>query len=118
MSSSPGSYRLSFALPRDWRLSYGGPQPAANGCFLTIQHYLVAVQGRSRDAVFEDAAELFRSVLRMAPGPLSIAATLETPHGKDTWSIILKADVAFSPTSLDPQFPRAAPASAKPSLTA
>lgn len=101
MSSSPGSYRLSFALPRDWRLSYGGPQPAANGCLLTIQH---------RDAVFEDAAALFRSVLQMAPGPLSIAATLETPHGKDTWSIILRADVAFSPTSLDPHFPRAASA--------
>jgi hypothetical protein len=108
--SSPPSFRLSFALPRDWCLSYDGPQPLAHGCFLTVQHYLVAVEGRSREAVFEDAATLFRSVLAMAPGALSIAATLETPHGKDTWSIILKADVAFSPTSLDPHFPRAASA--------
>ncbi len=108
--SSPGSFRLSFALPRDWRLSYDGPQPLAHGSFLTVQLYLVAVQGPSREGVFEDAATLFRTVIDMTRAPLAIAATLETPWGKDTWSVILGADVAFSPTSLDPHFPKAASA--------
>jgi hypothetical protein len=108
MRSRPGLFRLSFALPAGWLLSYNGPQPLAHGCFCEVARYLVSIQGPSREAVFDDAATVFRALMGITGEPLSIAGTLETPHGRDTWSIILNADVAFSPTSLDPHFPRAA----------
>jgi hypothetical protein len=103
---SPPRYVLQFALPADFRLSYDGPQPMAGGSLFEAFHSQVTISGPSREAVFDDAAVMFRAVLTMTRSPVSVAARLQTPSGADSWSIILGADVAFSPTSLDPHFPR------------
>lgn len=118
MRSHPGLFDLSFLLPR------GAPRPRFDGfsehpCVVEIDGPLVRIRGDSREAVFDCASALVRPL--QANRPVSIAAILHTPSrpsGFDRWSIIVGADVAFSPTSLDPHFPRAAPASAKPSLSA
>lgn len=113
MRCHPASYRLSFLLPKGTAASSGCHQPSDDGCRLTITHRLIVeILGPSREAVFEHAT-LFLRVCASGRTPMSIAATLETPSGpgwcgqrSDTWSIIVGADVAFSPTSLDPHFPK------------
>jgi hypothetical protein len=106
--TSPGQIRLAFLLPIDFDLAYDGPQPAANGCFLKMIGPVVEVVGRSREAVFEAATPLLLIINQMLERPISIAATLQSPPcSTDAWSIIVGADIAFSPTSLDPHFPRA-----------
>lgn len=107
MRSHP-RYVLHFGLPRDFRLSYDGPQPMPNGSVLTAFHNQVTIEGPSREAVFDDATVMFRAILTMTRAPVAVAARLQTPSsGSDAWSIIIGADVAFSPTGLDPHFPRA-----------
>jgi hypothetical protein len=66
-----------------------------------------AVDGPSRELVLEETARLLREICR-GLGPLSIAATLESPppgSGRDGWTIIVGADIAFSPTALGATFP-------------
>lgn len=108
MRSHPGSYRLSFLLPAGAVACSGSHAPSAYGCLLHITGgSLVEIVGPSREATFEHATRLLRESCRGRP-PLWIAATLQTPvrpAGRDCWSIIIGADVAFSPTSLDPHFP-------------
>ena len=109
MRSHPGSYHLSFLLPKGMVLRPGIEAAfAAPDCSLLVIHPLVKIYGRSREAVFGFATDLLRLAER-PPRPVSIAATLDSPapgSGSDPWSIIVGADVAFSPTSLDPHFPR------------
>lgn len=112
MRCHPALFRLSLLLPAGARVEPGSHQPSGEGCRLRANGPLVEIAGPSREAVFEHTARL----LRVACGanlagqrpPLSIAATLATParpSGRDTWSIIVGADIAFSPTALDPHFP-------------
>lgn len=109
MRSHPGSYRLSFLLPAGTSVDSGSHRPSPDGCTLNVTFPLAEILGPSREAVFEHAARLLRVSCRGQR--CAIAARLETParpSGSDTWSIIVGADIAFSPTSLDPQFPSAA----------
>jgi hypothetical protein len=108
MRCHPGLYRLSFLLPAGTHVDSGSHQPSAEGCLLHATFPLVEIVGPSRESVFEHAARLLRVSCRGRP-PLSIAAMLSTPGrpaGADSWCIIVGADIAFSPTSLDPHFPK------------
>ena len=108
MRCHPGSYRLSFLLPAGVKVDRGSHQPSPHGCLLHVDGPLIEIVGPSREATFEHASRLLRVACKGRP-PLSIAADLRTParpSGRDTWSIIVGADIAFSPTSLDPHFPR------------
>jgi hypothetical protein len=112
MRSHPDLYRLTFLLPAGANARPGTHQPSPDGCALTVRFPLVEIMGPSRGAVFEHAARLLRLACRGLP-PLSIASVLATPArpaGRDSWSIIVGADVAFSPTGLDPSFPASRPA--------
>jgi hypothetical protein len=132
MGSPAASHLLHFMLP-------GGAAPIrapAGGwphrCMVEIGRIMVQVLGPSREAVFESAGLIVRQACHALP-PQAIAARLYTlppeqrsnerdwlhvaaPHGAaDGWTIITGAEVAFSPTALDPYFPNvatAAPAAA------
>jgi hypothetical protein len=113
MRQFPRPYRLTFFLPRE--LGRGVPQghhaPCADGCTVQVEPPgLVMIAGPSRDATFEQAARLLRIAVRRRPQrePLSIAAILDSPDpsGRDSWSIAVGADVAFSPTGLGVHFPQ------------
>jgi hypothetical protein len=102
--SYPGSYRLVFLLPSRLLLMVqpGRHQPCLHGCVLTIDRRgLVTVTGSSRERVFDQAARFLKLICK-GHGALSLAATLTQPGGRDGWSIIVGADVAFSPTSIEP----------------
>lgn len=123
MRCHPGSFRLSFLLLAGVSADRGSHQPSPEGCVLEVTAPLVAISGPSREAVFEHATSFLRLSCRGLP-PVSIAATLETPAlpswlgggRSDTWSIIVGADVAFSPTALDPHFPTPSDARPPPAL--
>jgi hypothetical protein len=110
MRSHPDLFRLTFLLPPGADARPGTHQPSADGCALTVRFPLAEITGPSRPAVFEHAARLLRVACRGLP-PLSIGANLESPArpaARDAWSIIVGADVAFSPTGIDPELPRPA----------
>jgi hypothetical protein len=107
---SPGVYRLKFLLPPGAR-SPAGAHAADSGCSLHVGHAgNVTIEAPSREAAFNLAGRILRECcLQLAP--LSIAALLEQPaadrfgrpyHASDSWSIIVGADVAFSPTAMPP----------------
>lgn len=104
-SIAPDTYRLAFLLPPALVLlaQPGRHQPCLHGCVLKVSTYgLVLIDGPSRERVFEQASRFMRVVAKGRP-PLSIPATLRAPCSRrDGWSIIIGADVAFSPTSLSP----------------
>lgn len=104
MRSNPVAYRLTFLLPRVSPAPASGERlPDARGCTLSVHRAgLVQICGASREAVFDRGAEFIRDELGGSPRPFSIAAVLAGPSGRDAWSIIIGADVAFSPTSLPP----------------
>lgn len=111
MRCHPGSFRLTFLLPAGAKASPGTHQPSPDGCVLTVTFPLAEILGPSREATFEHAARLLRVACRGQR--CAIAATLETPARpavRDSWSIIVGADIAFSPTSLGPHFPGVAAA--------
>lgn len=100
-------YRLSFLLPDGASAPAGFHQPSPEGCALQVTWPLVLIIGPSRGAVFDHASRLLRVTCRHLP-PTAVAANLVTgarPAGQDAWTIIVGADVAFSPTGLDPEFP-------------
>lgn len=100
-------YALTFLLPQGTRADSGTHQPSPDGCRMRLDWPLVEIQGPSRQAVFEHAGRLIRLVCR-DQAPLSIPAILLTPivpASRDAWSIIVGAEVAFSPTPIDPYFP-------------
>ena len=110
MRSIPGSFHLAFLLPKEITFRPSVDEHfAAPGCTFRINHPLVKIGGPSQRSVFEAATSFLRSLAR-AREPLSIAAVLTSPGpipGRDAWSIIVGADVAFSPTGLDAHFPQA-----------
>jgi hypothetical protein len=107
MRSHPGLFRLSFLLPTGTTVVAGSHRPSPEGCLMHVEaDRLIEIVGPSREAVFEHAARLLRVVCR-GLSAVSIAAMLKTPArpvGHDSWTIIVGADVAFSPTALDPFF--------------
>ncbi len=109
MRSYPGSYWLSFLLPPGLQVTPARHQAVRNDCTLRVQVGLVKISGPSRGAVFEVAAAFLRGG---APKlPLSISAILQSPEpgaGRDSWTIIVNADIAFAPTALDAEFPKVA----------
>ena len=72
MRSPAFSYRLGFALPADFVVTDGGPQPSPAGCTLQSFKNMVVITGPSRDAVFEKATELLRAIRAMTRQPMSI----------------------------------------------
>lgn len=115
MRSIPGSYILSFLLPKGFDLPATERENHPRlDCWIRCTPPLLKVYGPSREAVFHCATDSLRAaVYDSAALPVSIAATLRSPppvSGSDAWSIIVGADVAFSPTSLGAHFPRAATA--------
>jgi hypothetical protein len=119
-------YHLKFALPPMLALVPAGRhQPCIAGCILTIEpveHDLVVdVAGLSRELVFEQARRFLR-IVGKGHGAVSIPATLVTPApqhviaaapgrsrpsstgfgGRDSWSIIVNAEVSFAATSIAP----------------
>lgn len=113
MRSPPTSIRLSFLLPKGVTADPGSHAPSPFGCTLDVAGPMVLITGPSREAVFAHAATLLRVLRRQTNQPHSISALLETPPrchlgrgGRDTWHIIVGADVAFAPTSLGAEFPR------------
>lgn len=110
MRSHPGSFDLSFLLPRPapGRV-YSGLQRGLverDGCALEVELPFVRIRGGNQPAVFNAAAALLQDAVR--GGPAAISAILHTPtrpSGFDRWHIIVGAPVAFSPTGLDPYFP-------------
>lgn len=102
MSSPQGSgYRLTFIVPRS-------EPPIAGACAVRLGAAVHAeVVGPSREAVMTTAAAFLRS---LGPGePRTLHAVLESPagapSGRDGWSVIVGADVAFAATSIDPFLP-------------
>lgn len=104
---TPSIFRLTFLLPPALSLLVqpGRHQPCLAGCVLTIARTgLVAIEGPSRERVFEQATRFLRVNSKGRP-PYSVCATLccLDARGRDGWSIIVGADVSFSPTSLPPE---------------
>jgi hypothetical protein len=107
MRSHPGSFQLTFLLPGGAAAVPGFHQPSPEGCALAVAWPLVTISGPSRRAVFDHATRLLRLSCQHLPAT-SIAARLVTPGrpaGSDAWSIAVNADVSFSPTGIDPEFP-------------
>lgn len=103
---TPSAYRLTFLLPPMLGLLVqpGRHSPCLHGCVLTIEGGgLVVIDGPSRERVFEQATRFLRVNSKGRP-PYSVIATLATPdpRGRDGWSIIVGAEIAFSPTALRP----------------
>ena len=103
-----GLFHLSFLLPKGitFRPAVDG-HFASPGCSFRISHPLVKILGPSREALFAAATAFLRSLVR-APGALSITALLSSPApagGSDGWTIIVGADIAFSPTGLGAWLP-------------
>lgn len=125
----PGFYRLSFVVPRDLVLDCSVAEHAdvfaRLDCVVTTvfgpEAPWVEIKGRSREAVFDRAALFLAALRRRTAAPLAITAILETPADRqrgfrDSWTILLGAEIAFSPTSIDPYFPRTLPARPPPEL--
>lgn len=106
MRRDPGIYKLTFLLPPAIGLlaQPGRHQPCLHGCILAIGAAgVVTIEGPSRERVFDQATRFLRVHSKDRP-PYSVAATLycPEPRGRDGWSIIVGAEIAFSPTSLPP----------------
>lgn len=105
------AHRLTFTLPPTLRLSVplGRHQPCVAGCVLTVNAaHQVTIEGRYRDTVF-DQVRRFLKVHAKGHGALSMVAILYTPadpanpcarSGRDSWSIIIGAEIAIVPTSM------------------
>jgi hypothetical protein len=109
---TPCVFRLTFLLPPALGLlvAPGRQQPCLHGCILTVGALgHVAIDGPSRERVFEQASRFLKANSKGRPG-YAVAAHLLTPDPRDrglrtgdSWSIIVGADVAFSPTALGPE---------------
>lgn len=133
MTSRPASYShlLSFLLPAGARGDSVVLKDSPYRCFVEFTgRGLVSVMGPSRDAVFDQAARILRAACEDLPTQC-IAGTiyhnvhagaaddgrdwLRLPGPADAWSIIVNAEVAFSPTGLGHHIPNLA-REARPAL--
>jgi len=94
-------------------LSPGTHPRSADGCFIAIDRQgLVTVRGPSRRQVFEHVAPFLRRIARGRP-PCAVTAVVITPPGyygrpgggRDGWTIMLNADLAFAPTGVGVEMP-------------
>lgn len=102
-------YGLSFHLPRAIARVAAGrlAQLTEHGCGVEIREGFALIVAPHRDAAFNQAARLLRARGGNEP-PAAIAAVLRAPGaaaGRDGWTIIVGADVAFAPTGLGAFFP-------------
>lgn len=107
-SPRTAGYRLTFALPAAARRIVSGAWPGwVGGCDLAIAGPFVAICGPSRDRVMEQGARLIRIACE-GVRHAAIAAEIQSPPpnpGRDSWTIIVNADIAFAPTGLGAVFP-------------
>ena len=120
MGSAPASHRLSFLLPPGTAAAPGVHSGWVPECTVLIDAVRVVVTGPSRGLVIEQAARVVR-VICQGRRELAIGAVLESPPpgaGRDGWTIIVGADIAFAPTALGVTFPdpEQANAAAPPAL--
>lgn len=114
--SEYSDYHLKFTLPRVLALvPPGRHHPCIAGCILTVEragaNLMVDVAGQSRELVFEQARRFLR-VISKGHGAMTIQATLITPApryiidggrgGRDGWTIVIKAEIAFAPGPVAP----------------
>lgn len=122
MRAASGTYRLTFMLPASLqlRVPLGRHSPCLHGCVVTVEPVgLVAMEGPSRERVFEQATRFFRVHARGLPA-LTVSSSLESPAkycppGRDTWKIVIGAEISFACTPLDPEI--AKPEHSEPQLT-
>lgn len=111
MRSHPGSFDLSFMLPRlaPGRCYAGvvrGVAQSENGCSIDIEVPLIRICGPSRERVFEAATALLRDAGLREPAVIgAVLHTPSRPSGFDRWHIVVGADVSFSATGIDPWLP-------------
>lgn len=126
MLSQPASYShlLTFLLPEGARADSAVLKDSPYRCFVDFTaRRLVSVMGPSRDAVFDQAARILREACRGLPAQCIAGAVyhnqhvgtpgdgrdwLRLPGPADHWSIIVNAEVAFSPTGLGHTIPNLA----------
>jgi hypothetical protein len=76
-------------------------------CAIEIDLVRAVITGPSKEAVIEQTARLVRTIC-FGRQDLSIDAVLESPPpggGRDGWTLIVGADIAFAPTGLGATFP-------------
>lgn len=100
--------RLTFMLPASIlrQAAFRGPFVTVDGCRLEVNRAgLVAIEGPSRELVQDHACRYLRVVARhiikgYSP-PVTIAAIIRTrAPQRDSWEIIVGADVAFAATAI------------------
>lgn len=106
-------FRLSFPLPDGAQIqrAVAAYRPAFEGCCFDLYAAgLIVFFGVSRDAIFADVGDFLRELLPDEE-PRCIHAILLTepqagmPGGRDSWSIITDAKIAFCPTGQGAQIP-------------
>lgn len=118
MSSTGYSHLLTFMLPVGADRAIRELVPVAACKVEARPAGLIAVLGRSREAVFLQTQQLLEAIYK---GPAcSLAAQLYTSHDQDlsdgrdwlnvrqkvdAWTIIVNASVAFAPTGLGAEIP-------------
>ena len=98
-----GIYRLTFMLPPTVLAPPGRHQPCLHGCVLVVDRGgLVSIAGPSLEQVFEQARRFFRIHAKGRPA-MSIGAVLSSPARipmRDGWSIVVGAEVSFTPAAV------------------
>lgn len=102
------AYRLSFRLPATLAFAVrpGVHHPCLAGTILTVAPGdLVTVDGKSRERVFDQTIKFLRTITKQHPSA-SFPATLISPdRRRDRWTVIIGADVALAPCSIEPHLP-------------
>lgn len=104
--STPGqTVKVCFTLPPTMCLvAPGRVQPCLAGCVLIVDtHGRVELVAPSRTQAFAQLTRFLKPLIRDLPD-LVIEATVETSgvpwSGRDSWSIVVNAELAFVPTKL------------------
>jgi hypothetical protein len=99
IASLNAPYRLTFMLPDSLAafIAPGVHQPCLAGCLLTISRGgLVAIDGKTRGLVFEQASRFFRLMAKDRP-PFLVSAALVTPdRRREAWEIAINSRVTFT----------------------
>lgn len=122
MRASSGVYRLTFMLPASLqlRVALGRHSPCLHGCVVSVEPVgLVSIEGPSRERVFDQATRFFRIHAKGLPA-LTVSSSLQSPAkycpaGRDTWKIVIGAEISFACTPLDPEI--AKPEVERPQIT-
>ena len=99
VTSIHAPYRLTFMLPGVLAglVAPGIHQPCVAGCLLMIDRTgLVAIEGRTRGLVFDQARRLFRVAARDRPAMIISAALVTPQRRRESWEIAINSDVTFS----------------------